>query len=83
GIPTIGSIIVVTNRGCIVHPDAGEDEIKFLSQVFGVPVLPGTANFGISFVRMGIVANSKGAIVGEETRGPEIVRIQMALGGGM
>jgi translation initiation factor 6 len=74
--------VVVTNRGCIVHPDADEGDIEFLGQVFKVPVLPGTANFGISFVRMGVVANSKGAIVGEETRGPEIVRIQMALGGG-
>ncbi len=83
GIGTVGSIIVVTNKGGLVHPDATDDEIEFLSSFFGVPFLTGTVNFGVSFVRTGLVANTKGALVGGETRGPEIARIQMALGGGV
>ncbi len=82
GVSTVGSVVAVTNRGGLVHPDASEEEVRFLSDIFGVPVLTGTVNFGIGFVRTGLVANSRGAIVGSETSGPEIARIQMALGGG-
>jgi len=82
GVGTVGSVIVVTNRGGLVHPDATEEEVEFLSEFFGVPFMTGTVNFGVSFVRTGLVANSNGALVGGETRGPELARIQMALGGG-
>ncbi|MEB3806716.1 MAG: translation initiation factor IF-6 [Desulfurococcales archaeon] len=82
GVSTVGSIIALNNRGGLVHPDATDEEIKFLSEVFGVPFITGTVNFGVAFVRTGLVANSRGAIVGEETSGPELARIQMALGGG-
>ena len=83
GVPTVGSVLVVTNRGGLVHPDATENEISELTKHLGVPVLTGTVNFGVSFVRTGLVANSKGAVVGEDTTGPELARIQMALGGGV
>ncbi|MCE4600808.1 MAG: translation initiation factor IF-6 [Desulfurococcales archaeon] len=82
GVSTVGSIIALNTRGGLVHPDATDEEIKFLSEVFGVPFITGTVNFGVAFVRTGLVANSRGAIVGEETSGPELARIQMALGGG-
>jgi len=83
GVTTVGSAIVVTNRGGLVHPDAGEEEIEELRRIFGVPVEPGTVNFGVELVRTGLVANSYGALVGEDTSGPEIARIQTALGGGV
>ncbi len=82
GISTVGSALVVTNKGGVVHPDASEEEVEFLSSFFGVPILTGTVNFGVAYVRTGLAANSRGAIVGAETSGPEIARIQMALGGG-
>jgi len=82
GVSTVGSVLAVTNRGGLVHPDASEEEVEFLSDLFGVPVLTGTVNFGVAYVRTGLAANSRGAIVGAETSGPEIARIQMALGGG-
>lgn len=82
GVSTVGSVIAVTSRGGLVHPDATEEEVEFLTEVFGVPFLTGTVNFGVAFVRTGLAANSRGAIVGEDTSGPEIARIQMALGGG-
>lgn len=82
GSGVVGSLIVVTDRGGLVCPEASEEEVKALQEAFGVPVLQGTVNFGISLIRVGLVANSKGALVGEETTGPEIARIQAALGGG-
>ncbi len=81
GTPVVGSVIVVNNRGGLVHPDASEDEIKTLTDIFKVPIVPGTVNFGVSLVRTGLVANDRGAIAGEDTTGPELARIQMALGG--
>ncbi len=82
GVSVVGSVLVVTDRGGLVCPEASDDEVKTLSSIFKVPVTQGTVNFGVSFIRAGLVANSNGALVGEDTTGPELVRIQMALGGG-
>lgn len=79
-ILTVGSAAVVTNKGMIVHPDASEEELKFLEDFFKVRVDVGTVNFGVSFVKTGLVANTHGALVGERTTGPEIMRIEQTLG---
>ncbi len=79
GIPTIGSMMVVTNRGGIVHPGISEEEQRFLRSLFKVDIDIGTVNFGVYFVKAGIVANDKGVLVGEETTGPELMKIQQAL----
>ena len=78
-IPTVGSMIVVTNRGGVVHPGVSEEEMRILSNVFGVEFAAATVNFGLYFVKAGLVANDKGALVGDETTGPELMRIQQAL----
>ncbi len=79
GIPTVGSVAVITDRGGVVHPDVGDDELKELSEFFGVPVGVGTVNFGVAFIKTGLVANNYGALVGDRTTGPEIMRIMKAL----
>lgn len=79
GIPTVGSAAVLTNRGMLVNPNVHEDEAKELSEIFGVEVYVGTANMGSIYVGSCIVANSKGAIVGESTTPIEIHRIEEAL----
>ncbi|HDH06985.1 MAG TPA: translation initiation factor IF-6 [Thermoproteales archaeon] len=76
GIPTVGSVAVVTNKGMLVHPEASAEELKFLEELFKVRVDVGTVNFGVSFIKTGIVVNSFGALVGERTTGPEIMRIE-------
>ncbi|MEB3825671.1 MAG: translation initiation factor IF-6 [Desulfurococcales archaeon] len=81
GIPTVGSLGVVTDRGGLIHRDVSEDELEHLSSYFGVPIYTGTVNFGVSFIKTGLVANRKGGLVGSDTMGPELVRIQMSLGG--
>jgi len=79
-IPTVGSAATVTNKGGLVHPDATDEELRFLSNFFSVPVDVGTVNFGIGFIRSGLVANTHGALVGERTTGPEMLRITQVLG---
>ncbi|HIQ39359.1 MAG TPA: translation initiation factor IF-6 [Methanothermococcus okinawensis] len=80
GLSTVGSNLVVTNKGGLVHPNTPEEEIKRLKDIFKVNILlRGTANKGNPSVGAFIVANSKGAIVGGDTTGPEMLRIEEAL----
>jgi len=75
-----GSVAVATNKGVLVHPSASEDELKFIENVMKVPADIGTVNKGIKLVGACTVANSEGVIVGSDTTGPELARIEEALG---
>ncbi len=75
GIKTVGSAAVLTKKGMLVTPEASEDELKSLSELFKVPVKEGTANFGNMYVGSSILANSKGVFVGRETTPIELGRI--------
>ncbi len=79
GIKTVGSAAVVTNKGMLVHPETGEEEIEYLKDLFGVPVYITTANYGSLYLGGSIVANSHGAVVGEKTSTVEIDRIENGL----
>ena len=80
GLPIPGSLAVVTNTGGVVHPDISDEELSFLENTFGVPFERATVNSGVPFIKTGLVANKYGALVGELTTGPEIMRIQRGLG---
>lgn len=80
GIKTLGSCGVATNRGCLIHRDASDEEIEFVKKVLKVKADIGTLNFGSPFVGACCIANSKGALVGKSTTGPEITRFQETLG---
>jgi translation initiation factor 6 len=79
-IKTLGSCGIATNKGCLVHRDAKEEEIKVIEEVLKVKVDVGTANFGSPFVGSCGFANSNGAVIGESTTGPEFARISETLG---
>jgi len=79
GIQTVGSCGIATSKGCLLHRDASEEEIKIAEEVLKVKVDIGTANFGSPFVGSCVIANSKGAIIGESTTGVEIIRLQETL----
>lgn len=80
-IITVGSAGVVTDKGGLIHVDAKDEEVEGLSKLFKVNIDIGTVNLGNPFVRSGLIANVKGILVGSSTTGPEILRIQKALGG--
>jgi len=69
----IGSRAIATNRAALCDPRVREDEVERISEILRVPVITGTVNNGLQHVRSGVVANSKGAIVGAATTGPELV----------
>jgi translation initiation factor 6 len=79
-LPTVGMCAVVTNKGCLCHPKATDEEKMALEKIFNVPVMIGTVNHGSPVIGSGLVANSKGAIIGNQTTGIEMGRIEEALG---
>lgn len=80
GLGTVGMAAVVTNKGCLCHPKVTEEEKQQLEKVFDVEVMIGTVNHGFPMIGSGLVANTKGAIIGNLTTGIEMGRIEDALG---
>jgi translation initiation factor 6 len=79
GLTYVGSLAVATNKGVLAHPLVKEDEKKVLESVFKVPVDVGTVNCGIPYVGTGLIANSRAAVAGSMTTGPEMFIIGNAL----
>jgi len=75
GSPLVGSIIMATNRGALVHPLLSEEEIKEISSILRVKTDVCTINRGIPYPRVGILANSNGAVIGSDSTGPESMRV--------
>ena len=80
GLKTVGMAAVVTNKGLLCHPKASDEEMRMLEKIFNVDVMIGTVNHGVPLIGSGLVANTKGAIVGKLTTGIELGRIEEALG---
>ena len=74
------SLVVVTNRGAAVYPGLDEKEVGRLGTILGVEAYPTSINRGVPYVASGLIANSKNAVVGTQTTGPELVFITRALG---
>ena len=55
-------------------------EVNFAREVFGVEGDIGTVGRGIPLVGACILANSTGAIVDKDSTGPEMARVEEALG---
>ena len=75
----VGSLVVVTNRGAAVYPGLDEKEVERLGAVLGVEAYPTSVNSGVPYVASGLVANSRDAVAGSQTTGPELVFITRAL----
>jgi translation initiation factor 6 len=75
----VGALVVATNSGAAVYPELNEDEIDALGRLLGVDAYPTPVNRGVPYVASGLVANSKNAIAGSQTTGPELVFITRAL----
>lgn len=76
----VGSLANITNKGALLHVDTSKDEIKFIEKTFKVPADTGTVGRGNVLVGACSLANSFGALVPQETSGPEMLRIEEVLG---
>jgi translation initiation factor 6 len=79
-VATVGTAAVATNRGVLCHPKSREPELEALEDLLDVPADIGTVNYGGPLVGSGLLATDAGYVVGEETTGPELGRIEDALG---
>ncbi len=80
GINMPGACAVINKKGIVSHPFTSEAEAGKLSKIFNIPVDVSTVNCGSPYLRVGMTANSYGAVVGHETTGPEMARIESSLG---
>ncbi len=76
----VGAVCLSTNKGFVVTPDAGDDEIKKLSGIFGVEGGRATANTGSKLIGACLIANSRGFVAGSSTTPLELEYITEALG---
>jgi translation initiation factor 6 len=79
GFVQVGSMVVATNAGAIVHPKANDAEISRISEILQVEAEPATVNGGSPFLSSAIIANFSSVIVGSLTTGPELIMISRAL----
>lgn len=80
GLEITGSCGVATNEGVLLHRDASEEDVEQVAEALGVDGDIGSVNFGTPYVHSGVLANSRECFVGNDTTGPEIQRVQDALG---
>ncbi|AUX09336.1 translation initiation factor 6 [Halalkaliarchaeum desulfuricum] len=79
-VRTVGTAAVATNRGALCHPKSREPELEALEAHLDVRADLGTINYGAPLVGSGLLANDSGYVAGENTTGPELGRIEDALG---
>jgi len=75
-----GSLGILTNKGAIFAPNISKKEVKLIEKALGFEIGLGTVNMGNPFLSSGVTANSNGFLVGSLSSGPEIARIDEALG---
>ena len=80
GQDVVGSLGVTNDQGVLLHPDVTPDEVVLIESVLGVAPMVGTVAFGSPYVGAGVCANNNGAVAGTETTGPELNRLEDALG---
>lgn len=76
GCDTVGSVCVATNKGCICHMETTDEEIQLIKDVLKVNAIKTTINHGVDFLASGVIANSKGALIGDQTMPLEMGRIE-------
>ena len=74
GLDIIGSAGVASNRGCLCHREATENELERIEEILKVKADVGTISFGSPFVKAGTIVNSNGLVVSQISTGPELGR---------
>ena len=79
GYDTVGSACAASNRGCVCSVNATEEDLTLIRDVLKVEAKKGSVNHGSKHVGAGILCNSKGAVVGDETTPIEMGKIEDGL----
>jgi translation initiation factor 6 len=76
---TVGSCLVINKNGCLASSDFDQEHLDKVEQFLNVKTRIGSINKGNPYVKSGMIVNSKGYIVGNDTTGVEIMRIDGVL----
>jgi translation initiation factor 6 len=76
---TVGSACVATNKGVLCHPSTTSEQMEAIRNLLKVPAAIGTLNYGAPLVGACMLANSKGAVVGNKSTPIELGRVEDAL----
>lgn len=80
GIANPGSCGVANKNGVLIHRDSSEEEAEHVKNVLKVDKVDiSTVNMGSPYIGSGIVSNDEHFLVGSDTTGPEIGRIDRIL----
>ena len=79
GVNTVGSVCRATNIGCVCHADASDDDMALIQDLLKVEPIRTTVNHGARMLGAGILANSKGALIGDDTTPIEMGKIEEGL----
>ncbi|MFC5277918.1 translation initiation factor IF-6 [Halorubrum rubrum] len=79
-VRTVGTAAVANDTGVLCHPKSRESELQAVEEALDVRADLGTVNYGAPLVGSGLVASDDGYVVGEDTTGPELGRIEETLG---
>jgi len=80
GLPGVGACGVANNHGVLIHREATEEEAETAKRVLQVENVDiGTINLGSPYMGSGVVGDDENILVGEDTSGPEVGRIDRNL----
>jgi translation initiation factor 6 len=79
GMDTVGSACKATNKGAICHPRTTDAELELISETLNVEARRTTLNHGSSLLGPCLLANSKGAVIGDITTPIEMGKLEDAL----
>ncbi|TFG08286.1 MAG: translation initiation factor IF-6 [Promethearchaeota archaeon] len=75
-----GSISLANNYGCVVHPLASDEEVEHINSILKVNETDvSTINRGIPYLSAGAIVNDNNGIFGQESTGPELMRLTSVL----
>jgi translation initiation factor 6 len=80
GFKTTGATNILTNKGMVINNKTTDEQKEKIDKLTGFDSIRSTANTGALSIGLGAVANSNGAVAGEDTTGYELARITEALG---
>ncbi|MCL2510391.1 MAG: translation initiation factor IF-6, partial [Methanomassiliicoccaceae archaeon] len=79
GMDTVGSACRATNKGVVCHPNTSDQELKLIEKTLNVEAKRTTLNHGSRLLAPCLLANSKGALIGDLTTPIEMGKLEDGL----
>jgi translation initiation factor 6 len=80
GGSTVGTAAIANSQGAVIHRDAEEEDAELVKDHLDLEDIDiGTVNLGSPFMGSGALANDSAILVGEDTSGPEVGRIDRTM----